>query len=258
MTASFIAALVLGLLATTGNPAAAQGDACLTTPTNAACADFTFPAATATTALSQLCSAKPVSNFPACEVFSKACNNGQASSPNPPCDPFKLLATLCTDEAVPADTPGCGQYRTLCGTGSVVKQCTGAPIASLPSARNATALVGGICFEMPQMKDCELCPTTASQPTGTLDCALMNAYARLCIDMPGMSQCVAWKAFCSSNSNIGAFCDATGTQTSSGGSTSTSSSPTPTKTSAATSDIQHRLSVLSAALFLIAVAFFQM
>jgi hypothetical protein len=86
-------------------------------------------------------------------------------------------------------------------------------IASLSAAalgQNATApsnqiikdRVDSICTEMPGMKDCTPCNTM-----DTKTCYSFDNYAKLCLDMPDMTQCKEWTAYCMAANKQGPFCD---------------------------------------------------
>jgi hypothetical protein len=89
-------------------------------------------------------------------------------------------------------------------------------LKQVPSAREASGLIYMICQEMPNMKDCELCPPPAN---GVSNCDILSAYSKLCLDMPGMSQCAKWDTFCKDSGNLQPFCPASKTA---------SSTPSPT------------------------------
>eukprot|EP01133_Synstelium_polycarpum_P001078 gene1078-1222_t len=131
--------------------------------------------------------------FMGCCSMQKACAN--AGSTTGICDPFALLADGCQ-----SDMPGmggCASYKSMCNAnGTLVAQCSNIrALPELPSTKTLNTLVYGMCTEM-SMEACSACPVSATKPGSYMNCDLLETYSTLCQQMPGMSQCPAWKSLC--------------------------------------------------------------
>ncbi|KAI9003723.1 hypothetical protein BC832DRAFT_559785 [Gaertneriomyces semiglobifer] len=150
----------------------------------------------AVTALNGICAAHP--KIPACDVFAVACKETTSDT----CKAVSLAISACADSVASAD-PVCTGFQPSSGNG---------PVAGLPDAKTASGFVASICTEMPTMKDCQgdaACPA-ANATSGVSDCKVMSVYSALCLDMPNMTQCPAWKTFCDGNGKPAPFCAAGG------------------------------------------------
>ncbi|KAF9177812.1 hypothetical protein BGZ51_003185 [Haplosporangium sp. Z 767] len=189
----------LALLLSLATYAQAQAVDCLTTPSDASCANFELPAATIKADLDGLCTQMPY--MPGCSLY-KSCE--AASKTDQWCTPFSVLADICS-----LDMPNmrdCKNYVALCGTATNKTSaarpaiCSKAPmITAFPTTKNASALVIDICTEM-DMAGCERCPKPAPGAYAA-DCDTLGTYAILCKAMPDMHQCATWKSMCSASSD---------------------------------------------------------
>ncbi|KAI9003607.1 hypothetical protein BC832DRAFT_559405 [Gaertneriomyces semiglobifer] len=166
----------------------------------------------ANTALASICGTHPV--LPACEVLhAVSCGT---SSQHQSCNPIRLVLSACDDPVATAD-PTCAPWEAY--TGAAV------PLANLPTAKNASDLLRSICTEMPSMQGCQgdkACPAPDAA-TGISQCPVFTRYSDLCRDMPEMTQCKDWAAFCTNNDKLGAFCRSGKTYVSNGTATDTGS-----------------------------------
>ncbi|KAI8906428.1 hypothetical protein EDD86DRAFT_210700 [Gorgonomyces haynaldii] len=160
-----------------------------------------------------LCASQTRSTY--CEIYSDCSKSAlsvcSASLP--------LLNQMCLTDFSTASE--CAQVKSYCGASN----CAGdALLSAIPPAKNTSDLIYLTCQEMPMMTDCKTCPPpSATSPVS--NCALLSTYSKLCLDMPGMSQCKPFNAFCAV-AKTSSFC---ATTTGSTGSTPTSA---PTKSDA--------------------------
>ncbi|KAF2071248.1 hypothetical protein CYY_007430 [Polysphondylium violaceum] len=169
-----------------------QGVDCITTPTDPSCANYVYPASSATSDINGLCKGMPYMTV--CSL-QKACNESSLSTGI--CQPFSLLAQSCTEDM--GGMSDCKNFKSLCTTsGSVVSSCNSTQfIANLPTTKTINTQVKSICGEM-NMEDCQKCPN--SNGMGYLQCDIFDVYSLLCMAMPDMSQCSTWQSMCVASS----------------------------------------------------------
>lgn len=188
-------------MAPAAEAARAQSASCLAAPQASACAAYRLPTATAAADVAAICAAAPhltgCSLRRACAAAAAAPTGGKpavvvGSSPAI-CDPFTLLATLCTMRDAPA--AGCrANYGRLCAKGSAVRQCREQPGLGgwLVTAADASKWAKSVCDEM-EMDGCERCAAGWKQgrPLGAdAKCDPFAVYGWLCAQMPDMWQCI--------------------------------------------------------------------
>jgi len=100
------------------------------------------------------------------------------------CEPFAILKEVCTDMPM----SGCGNYTRMCAANTVVEQCS-TPMVALPTTERAKNFTRSICMEM-SMDGCDEC---TKEP---MKCDWLSTYSNLCLSMPDMTQCSAWKKMC--------------------------------------------------------------
>ncbi|KAI9007679.1 hypothetical protein DFJ74DRAFT_711928 [Hyaloraphidium curvatum] len=188
--------LAAALLPALAAPAAAQADLvepCRQMPTSMACAAFVYPADRAAADLSAVCGALP--RLPACSL-SAQCRATPAYFPAGYCDAWTLLLTACRDPSA-AGTPGCASFAAYCGNGTRIHACAAPPLenGSLEHMKVQGQYIS-VCFAMPNMASCDLCPSYADSGGKMLDCDVLADWSASCREMPGMSQCTAWKTMC--------------------------------------------------------------
>ncbi|KAJ1480421.1 hypothetical protein T484DRAFT_1810876 [Baffinella frigidus] len=204
-----------------GGVSAAVVSPCWDTPSAAGCEDANvyYPAIEVLADIAAVCTAQP--KLSGCSVY-KACNEGGGAS-GPFCNTWSILADLCSGGTVATGVAtgggagatgvaaGCKHYAQLCGVGETsVTQCSDPqlrPVQSLVSAAVAAADVAAMCDAM-SMPDCATC-TAALCPDPLL------SLGKLCISMPGMTDCLHWKVMCSEDGAeaLTAFCGVTSGET---------------------------------------------
>jgi hypothetical protein len=119
--------------------------------------------------------------------ISKACSEGKTHRGY--CAPQSIWNDVCGDDLAQLRKDGiCERYQDTC-IESTSKDCsTGFP--DLPKTSQIRSLVKEMCTEMPKMKACKGCNT------GDCDEPFTAAYIPLCVSMPGMHECIAWKSMC--------------------------------------------------------------
>mmetsp|Transcript_65099 Transcript_65099/g.149068 ORF Transcript_65099/g.149068 Transcript_65099/m.149068 type:complete len:405 (-) Transcript_65099:250-1464(-) len=201
-------------LSTVGVPAAEGNDApgaspCWDSPSAEGCEDANvyYPPIEVLADIVAVCTAQP--KLSGCSVYN-ACSSSGASGPF--CTKWSILADLCSGGAAATGVAtGCRHYTQLCGLGKTsVTQCSDPllrPIQSLVSAAVAAEDVAAMCDAM-SMEDCATC-TTALCPDPLL------SLGKLCISMPGMTDCLHWKVMCSEDGAeaLTAFCGVTSGET---------------------------------------------
>ena len=161
----------------TSSPAALD---CPRQNTNPACADYVIP--NPQTVVNEMC--EMMDNMPGCSVQQRVCKNAHFAN-SPYCTPASLMADVCTDMTM--GVQGCVDYQAMCTIGTVVKECSSPSLKSvLPTYAQAKKFVNDICMSMP-MDECSSCTTS---------CDYLTTYSNLCLAMPNMAQCVAWKSLC--------------------------------------------------------------
>ncbi|KAJ1480420.1 Ctr copper transporter family-domain-containing protein, partial [Baffinella frigidus] len=201
-------------LSTVGVPAAEGNDApgaspCWDSPSAEGCEDANvyYPPIEVLADIVAVCTAQP--KLSGCSVYN-ACSSSGASGPF--CTKWSILADLCSGGAAATGVAtGCRHYTQLCGLGKTsVTQCSDPllrPIQSLVSAAVAAEDVAAMCDAM-SMEDCATC-TTALCPDPLL------SLGKLCISMPGMTDCLHWKVMCGGDGAeaLTAFCGVTSGET---------------------------------------------
>ncbi|KXN67248.1 Ctr-domain-containing protein [Conidiobolus coronatus NRRL 28638] len=160
---------------------------CQQDPTSDSCANYTLDPKTVTDSLNDLCTQMP--NMPGCGI-GYMCGNNTSIQNQPYCSQFSQLADICATDM--PKMSGCKPYVQICNAKNTkVKQCfDNPPLPSLPDTMTAQSLVKSICTEM-TMDGCEKCAGSKAS-----SCDLIGVYSQLCIAMPEMSQCSAWKGMC--------------------------------------------------------------
>jgi len=163
-------------------PSAPVGLDCPRQNTNPACVDYRIP--NPQVVVNEMC--EMMDNMPGCSVESRVCKDSKFAS-SPYCTSSSLMADVCTDMTM--GVQGCVDYQAMCTASSVVKECTEPSLKTvLPTYAEAKKLVTDICTSMP-MSDCTTCTTS---------CDYLSTYSNLCLAMPNMAQCGAWKTLCKS------------------------------------------------------------
>jgi hypothetical protein len=104
------------------------------------------------------------------------------------------------------------------------------------------------------MKDCkgaDSCPAPVDDATPSADCKLLTQYSSLCLDMPDMNDCAAFKPFCAGVGSSTSFCvmgDGMDMGGMTNGTSTATPTPTPTPTSAAAGGFAWFATVFSVAL----------
>lgn len=151
--------------------------------------------------LNELCATKNRSTF--CELQAKC------PSSSPICDVKNVLAVLnqmCATDF--KSNPNCAAVTSFC-TANTATCASSDPISSIPTASEASNEIFSICYEMPQMSACSICPPP-DRNTKISDCPLLQTYADHCTEMPDMFQCQKFTAFCSSLGKDSTFCGGPG------------------------------------------------
>ncbi|KAI9204064.1 uncharacterized protein BJ171DRAFT_507554 [Polychytrium aggregatum] len=176
-----------------------------------------YPASQASTDLTSLCSS--LSYLPVCSIQKLTCTTMSSTYPSQ-CNPIALMHTGCADPAASSNA-ACSTINKLCTSTPTATECS-ANITGLPTAKAVSMNDYSICYQMPMMNSCTICPGSPSNTTLIYQsCDPLNAYGQLCLEMPGMSQCANWQTFCSANSKIAPYCSAAAAAA------SPSSSPSP-------------------------------
>ncbi|PRP79772.1 endosomal membrane protein [Planoprotostelium fungivorum] len=161
-----------------------ESDFCVKNATVSTCSDYRYPDAVASSEVQMMCGMMP--NMPSCTLRS-LCQTTERDDIKSSlfCEPFSLLKESCLD--MPR-MGGCHNYTSLCASGSVVEECS-TNVVHLPSSKRARNLTLTMCSEMP-MDGCERCINATS------GCDWLTVYSNLCISMPDMERCTAWKQMC--------------------------------------------------------------
>jgi len=162
------------------------GQNCFQNNTDAACATFRYPESQARADVEKLCMGKMGLVMPSCSI-DRLCRNTERTEIKDSlfCEPFTTLKEGCADMKMGHI---CDDYTSLCAPGSVVEQCS-TSILPLPKTMRAKNLTKSICMEM----DMDGCSKCANETAG---CDWLQVYSDLCLMMPEMSQCSAWKQMC--------------------------------------------------------------
>jgi len=127
-------------------------------------------------------------------TLKNVCEQGSAQMLSSPyCSSFSLLTEICiTDDMM--GMGGCKDYKSMCQQGSSVKQChlNNNTLLNMPNTKVSQDSVHQMC-EMMSMADCSKCENKS--------CDYLRVYSDLCISMPGMGGCAAWKQMCISIPN---------------------------------------------------------
>jgi hypothetical protein len=165
--------------------------------------------------ISQLCATKTRS--PACEIEAKCPSSSLLCDSQ---NAYSILYEMCLSDF--KSNPTCSDVISYCASNQA-SCATIKDISTLPTAANATAAIFSICYEMPQMAACSICPPPDVN-TKISDCPLLQTYSDHCTEMPDMSQCLGYTKFCSSVGKDLSFC--TGDTGSNSGSVGSSTIPT--------------------------------
>ena len=176
---------------------AAQATTCIEDPSQAACVDYVYPAANATSDTNGNCGMMPY--MVQCTVrdlcIAKLASGEDLDADTVRyCDAMSVLADGCEYDM---DTmPPCSNYVALCDKGtSVVEQCTEFPsIPGLPLTSETNTAIKSICNSH-TMPGCEQCPFE-TPGNAYMNCSLLLVYSQLCLQMPDMTECAAWKEMC--------------------------------------------------------------
>jgi hypothetical protein len=170
-------------------PPASPEPNCIDTPTSASCASFELPLSEIKRFNDMLCTA--MDNMPGCTIRN-VCNTTASLIGSTYCGEFSIYKTICTDMPT---MMGCGNYTSMCATHTVVHQCS-IPAAPVPSTMTTFGYIKSICTEPGMLMDaCYRCEGKAG-PGTSMNCDLLDVYSDLCFEMPGMSQCTGWTAYC--------------------------------------------------------------
>ncbi|TPX37406.1 hypothetical protein SmJEL517_g00460 [Synchytrium microbalum] len=183
------AALLLYLLA------AVYGQDCIASPTSSSCSTYVYASTSAQNDLTIICGAASATIHPACAVY-KSPSSASFS-------PQSLLASACTDSTLNSSA-GCAAYKSMCVNGSAVPLCNNGIVNGLPDSVTANGLVASICYEMPMMSNCSVCPARDAT-TMIANCYVWKVYSDLCSEM-NMAQCAQHSNFCSSNGQPSTYC----------------------------------------------------
>eukprot|EP01112_Ceratiomyxa_fruticulosa_P000161 TRINITY_DN1017_c0_g1_i3.p1 TRINITY_DN1017_c0_g1~~TRINITY_DN1017_c0_g1_i3.p1 ORF type:complete len:299 (-),score=36.25 TRINITY_DN1017_c0_g1_i3:138-1034(-) len=128
-------------------------------------------------------------NMPGCSV-SNLCSEQKNLANDRFCIPFSIYKDLCEDMPM----KNCSAYFSMCQNGSSVIQCSTQALA-LPSSMDISSLITDMCNDM-YMEECVQCIKQEKGTRMMLDCDMLTVYSNLCLSMPAMSQCQAWKTMC--------------------------------------------------------------
>ncbi|ELR22576.1 copper transport accessory protein [Acanthamoeba castellanii str. Neff] len=144
-----------------------------------------MPSAMVQEGIKHLCDEMPT--MPGCTVQRVCADEAKKVGASPYCKEFSILKDLCVDMP---NMAGCANYSSMCSNESVVQQCQSKALP-LPSTMATSDLIEQMCGEM-TMADCDRCQKQGS----LLQCDLLLVYSDLCLSMPEMSGCKAWKEMC--------------------------------------------------------------
>jgi len=154
---------------------------CLATPWDPSCSNFHLNNSLVTTLNVVMCGSMYMSG---CTV-NNICNLKSYLGIYPQyCLPFSIYKELCTE------MPGmdnCTQYTHLCLKNTSVIDCN-MTVLPLLKGKNYKALIDDICSKM-DMDGCDTCQMDSK-------CDKLAVYSKLCLQMPEMDQCDAWKNIC--------------------------------------------------------------
>lgn len=157
---------------------------CMTSPSDKACSDYTYPPSNTSVDLDTLCSSK--ASMIGCSLRTM-CQQKEVSGPY--CDEFSLLGDICHVDQF--NHPSCTSYNSMCSSGTQVQQCfSSPPAAHILNTEETKSKISMMCGMM-SMAGCSSCDTThCPNPLQTV--------SNLCLSMGGMSGCKDWTQFCSS------------------------------------------------------------
>ena len=150
---------------------------CLKTPNVTECNSYTMPNDIAKSGIDMNCNM--MSFMSSCSI-QKSCTSSSGY-----CSSFSLLKMSCID--MPS-MMGCGNYNSMCASGSVVDQCS-ASVPVVPSTTRAQTLVTNICSNH-NMEGCDACTSDIAK------CDALTTYSNMCKRM-SMTQCSEWETMCS-------------------------------------------------------------
>ncbi len=140
-------------------PTPVSSEPCISNPQNESCVDFNLPNPQGY--IDSLCG--QMSNMPGCSIQS-ICQNHQNLQSSQYCSDISVLRTICTDMP---KMKGCADFTSMCGNGTVVKQCQ-TPIFTMPTTMGIEEAMTSIC-DSHHMDGCDKCPSN-------YDCDLLMVY----------------------------------------------------------------------------------
>jgi len=173
---TFLLVLVLCLV----NGATADYDACIVNPTTPDCSSYVMPDSVVVPLINALCG---MPSMVGCTI-NKICQQSQYSGSSY-CKPFVIYKEMCLDMPMMSN---CSAYVSMCNNpNSTVSQCKKTAVIPLPTTKQCSTYVQGICSSMPGMDGCVQCESS---------CEWLQYYSDLCMSMPDMPQCDSWKTMC--------------------------------------------------------------
>jgi hypothetical protein len=135
-----------------------------------------------------------------CCSVRKRCKASDPGMSDSVCSPWSLLTNICSQENGENmnELAGCRSYSALCQPkNTVVQQCSTKGIPNFVSTAVAINDVSALCFEMPDMPECDMCrdansPTICPDPLLTL--------GAICLSM-WMADCANWERMCPVGTN---------------------------------------------------------
>ncbi|PSC76967.1 CTR type copper ion transporter [Micractinium conductrix] len=166
-------------------------DPCYANPSDAACADFQRSDADWTNDIEMLCAAMPY--MIGCSLW-RQCTSGKAVAGSKYCAMPSLVGDICGPDEM-SRMKGCEAYDALCAPGTAVQQClvpgTAPNVLTTFASKEA---VDGVCTSH-SMDGCQSCSSVGR--TMFRDCPeVLDVLSKLCVSMPDMEQCAAFKTFC--------------------------------------------------------------
>eukprot|EP01112_Ceratiomyxa_fruticulosa_P003253 TRINITY_DN1361_c0_g1_i1.p1 TRINITY_DN1361_c0_g1~~TRINITY_DN1361_c0_g1_i1.p1 ORF type:complete len:352 (+),score=44.55 TRINITY_DN1361_c0_g1_i1:158-1213(+) len=168
----------------------AHSQSCVSDPSPPSCSSYVLPDSQIDGSINALC--KMMGNMPGCSI-DNLCSEQSNLANDRFCIPFSIYKDLCEDMPM----KNCSAYLSMCQNGTSVIQCDTQALP-LPSSMEISSLITDMCNDM-YMDECEQCMTQGESKTNMmslLDCDMLTVYSNLCLSMPDMSQCQAWKTMC--------------------------------------------------------------
>jgi hypothetical protein len=165
---------------------------CFQDPSQAKCTDIssTYTTTDINNDLDSLC--MMMSGMSGC-IVREACKTTPNGATGQPCQPWTILADICSTKGGAAMTgmKGCNRYNELCNNDTtVVTKCTTKATPSLVLEKDAKKNTIDMCTGgMSDMKGCSDCnKVSCPQP--------LQSLSMVCMAMPGMAKCSSWKSMC--------------------------------------------------------------